>query len=49
MSLKDFIKPGITTKELNDLADDFIINKCKSYPSFKGLYGFPGTICISVN
>jgi len=49
MYLKDFIKPGITTKELNDLADDFIINKCKSYPSFKGLYGFPGTICISVN
>lgn len=49
MYLKDFIKPGVTTKQLNDLADDFIINKCKSYPSFKGLYGFPGTICISVN
>lgn len=47
--LKDFIKPGITTKELDKLADDFITKECKSYPSFKGLYGFPGSICISVN
>lgn len=46
--LKQFIKPGVTTKELNDLAEDFII-KSGATPSFKNLYGFPGTICISVN
>lgn len=46
--LKQFIKPGITTKELDKLADDFITS-CGAYPSFKGLYGFPGTICISLN
>lgn len=46
--LKQFIKPGITTGELDKLAYDFIIsNGCT--PSFKGYDGFPGTICASVN
>ena len=46
--LKSLIKPGITTKYLNDEADKFIIQN-GGIPGFKGLYGFPGTICISVN
>ena len=46
--LKQFIKPGITTLELDKLANDYIL-KQNATPSFKGLYGFPGTICISVN
>lgn len=46
--LKDYIKPGITTKELDQLAEDFIISKGAT-PSFKGLYDFPASICISVN
>ena len=46
--LMDYIKPGITTKELDELANDFIL-KSDATPSFKGLYGFPGTICISIN
>lgn len=46
--LKQYIRPGITTKELNDLAEDFIL-KSGATPSFKNLYGFPGTICISIN
>ena len=46
--LKQYIKPGITTKELNDLAEEFIL-KSGATPSFKNLYGFPGTICISIN
>jgi len=46
--LKQFIKPGITTLELDKLANDFII-KSGAKPSFKNLYGFPGTICISIN
>lgn len=46
--LKDYIRPGITTKELDTLANDFII-KSGATPSFKNLYGFPGTICISIN
>ena len=46
--LKQYIKPGITTKKLDQLANDYIISQ-DAIPSFKNLYGFPGTICISVN
>lgn len=46
--LKQFIKAGITTKEIDMKANDFII-KSGATPSFKNLYGFPGTICISLN
>lgn len=43
-----FIKPGVTTKELNDLAHNFILsNGCT--PSFKDYDGYPGSICTSVN
>ena len=46
--LQQFIKPGISTKELDRLAKKFIESKgCTC--SFEGLYGFPGSICISIN
>lgn len=46
--LQQFIKPGISTKELDCLAKKFIESKgCTC--SFEGLYGFPGSICISIN
>jgi len=46
--LRPFIKEGITTKELDTLAENFIRSKGAT-PSFKGLNGFPGTICASIN
>jgi len=46
--LKQFIKPGITTKELDKLAYAYIIKRGAT-PSFKGYDGFPGTICASIN
>lgn len=46
--LEQFIKPGITTKELDKLAYDFIISK-DAIPSFKGYNGFPSSICTSIN
>ena len=46
--LAQFIKPGITTKQLDKLAEDFILS-CGAKPSFKGYYGFPGSICASLN
>ena len=46
--LKQFIKPGITTKELDKLAEDYIIKRGAT-PSFKGYGGFPGSICTSIN
>lgn len=46
--LKRHIKPGITTKELDTIADRFIQSK-GAFPSFKGYNGFRGSICASVN
>jgi methionyl aminopeptidase len=46
--LEKVIEPGITTKELDDLAENFIRNR-EAIPGFKGYGGFPGTICASVN
>ena len=46
--LRPFIKPGITTKELDELAEKFIIEQ-GGVPSCKGYEGFPATLCISIN
>lgn len=43
-----FIKPGITTKELDNLAHKYIISRGAT-PSFLGYEGYPGSICTSVN
>ena len=48
VNLKSLIKPGITTKYLNDEADKFIRNH-DGIPGFLGLYDYPGSICVSVN
>jgi len=46
--LKPYIKEGITTKELDTLAEEFIRSQGAT-PSFKGYNGFPGSICTSIN
>lgn len=46
--LKNFIKPGITTKELDRLAEEYI-RKIGGVPTCKGYEGFPATLCTSVN
>ncbi len=43
-----FIKEGITTKELDQLAYDFILSQ-DATPSFLNYDGFPGSICVSIN
>ena len=42
------IKPGVTTKELNRIAEDFIRSH-GAIPSFLGYEGYPASACISVN
>jgi methionyl aminopeptidase len=42
------IKPGVTTAELDQIAESFIRSQ-DAVPSFKGYNGFPGSICASVN
>lgn len=44
----DAIEAGITTADIDKIIEDYII-KHGGKPNFKGLYGFPGTACISVN
>lgn len=46
--LQQHIKPGVSTKELDKIAFDFISSK-GAIPSFKGYYGFPASICASIN
>lgn len=46
--LKPYIKEGITTKELDTIAEKFIISQGAT-PSFKGYEGFPATLCTSIN
>ena len=46
--MREVIEPGISTKELDDLAEKFILSQGATC-SFKGYQGFPGAICASVN
>ncbi|MBN9656068.1 type I methionyl aminopeptidase [Halobacillus litoralis] len=46
--LEQKIQPGITTGELDKIADEFI-RSMDAIPSFKGYNGFRGSICASVN
>lgn len=46
--LEKHIRPGITTKELDQIAET-VIREHGAIPSFKGYNGFPGSICTSVN
>ena len=48
MSLKDIIKPGITTNEIDKYAHDFIISH-DAVPAFLDYEGFPASTCISIN
>lgn len=46
--LQDAIRPGMTTAELDALAERHIRRRGAT-PSFKGYRGFPATICVAVN
>lgn len=47
--LADHIVPGVTTQQIDDRVEAFIVEHDGAVPAFKGLYGFPGSACISVN
>ncbi|MFF2094520.1 type I methionyl aminopeptidase [Paenibacillus sp. NPDC058174] len=46
--MKEAVKPGVTTLELDQIAEAYIRSK-GAVPSFKGYNGFPSSICASVN
>lgn len=46
--LRDEVKPGITTRDLDRLAEKWTL-AAGAKPAFKGYHGFPATLCTSVN
>jgi len=46
--LQKYIKPGVTTKQLDAIAEEYILSK-GAIPSFKNYEGYPASICTSVN
>ncbi len=48
VKLAEATEPGVTTAELDNVAE-MEIRRLGAVPSFKGLYGFPATICASFN
>ena len=46
--LKEEIKPGMTTYDLDRLAYEFIVSR-GGYPSFLGYSGYPASTCISID
>ncbi|TDN49497.1 type I methionyl aminopeptidase [Scandinavium goeteborgense] len=47
--LDDFIQPGVSTMDINNRAEDFIVNQLQSRPASKGQYDFPYVLNTSVN
>ena len=49
LKMRDAVRPGISTMELDAIGEAFIRTHAGAEPAFKGLYGFPGSVCISIN
>jgi methionyl aminopeptidase len=47
--MREIVRPGMTTDELDAAAEQFIRGHDGAVPSFKGLYGFPKTLCTSID
>lgn len=47
--MRQIVRPGMTTEELDAAAEQFIRGHEGAVPSFKGLYGFPKTLCTSID
>lgn len=47
--MQEILRPGMSTEDLDAEAERFIRSHPGALPSFKGLYGFPKTLCISID
>ena len=47
--MEQSVRPGISTQDLDKIAEEFIRSHPGAVPSFKGLYNFPASICTSIN
>lgn len=47
--MRQTVRAGLTTEDLDAAAEEFIRSHPGAVPSFKGLYGFPKSLCISID
>jgi methionyl aminopeptidase len=47
--MRTLVRPGVSTEDLDAAAEAFIRGHQGATPSFKGLYGFPKTLCTSID
>lgn len=47
--IEPYVKPGVTTDELNDICHDYIVNTLQGIPATLNYHGFTKSICTSVN
>ena len=47
--LRGEVRAGLSTHDLDTIAERFIRSHAGATPAFKGLYGFPGSLCTSIN
>ncbi len=43
------VSPGSSTADIDAFCESYIVSHDGAVPAFKGLYGFPGSVCVSVN
>jgi methionyl aminopeptidase len=48
-AVAEIIKPGITTAQIDEFCEDYIVNTLQAIPGSKGQYGYPYTVNTSVN
>lgn len=49
IALPERVEPGVSTAAIDHFAEEFIASYEGATAAFKGLYGFPGSVCISLN
>jgi methionyl aminopeptidase len=47
--MQEIVRPGMSTEDLDAAAESYIRSHDGATPSFKGLYGFPKTLCTSID
>lgn len=47
--IEPYVKPGVSTGELDRICNDYIVNEQKAISACLGYHGYPKSVCISVN
>ena len=47
--IEPFVKPGVSTGELDRICNDYIVNEQQAIYACLGYHGYPKSVCISIN